>query len=183
MSQLEKLIALRNKNKGNALEINSMDGRGLKQQDNEQKDILKTEIKDIKSWQPKGTCGLDRKVKLGTRLRGETQRRPDRPSYKISRSDNPGYAHFDTFEAKFDSKKQYNKNRLEYSSEKEKMSSNVQPKSLTLKPLIPRYSQYNGRNLKQSKNRSKRYEHKKLFLDCKKQAQISFLATKKPAKK
>ena len=61
--------------------------RSRKKKENDQKEkvekaLLRRKIRDIKAWQP-GTFRLDKEIKLGTRMKGEIERRPDRPYSEI----------------------------------------------------------------------------------------------------
>ena len=158
---------------------NEKHGRTSKQQD--QKVLMNRKIKDQKPCQHKGSFRFDRQRDLGTRLRGAIKRRPDRPYSEVCLSDDTTYDHFDKFEAKFDSKKQYYKNRLKAINNRDKISNKVQAssphKQLSPKP-VKKGANTNRSN--GSKNRSEKSKPKKLFCALKKQAQQWSLATKKP---
>ena len=77
------------------------------------KDILKRKVSDMKPWKPKDAWKNKNasERKLGTRLRGEIYRRPDRPYSQIDLSEDT-FDHYDKFEINLDNQTNYVTNRL-----------------------------------------------------------------------
>ena len=67
--------------------------------------------KVFKPWQPKSSYYRKREVSLGIRLKGDIQRRLDRPYSEVDLADYNKYSHFDEFEKKFDSQRNFVKDR------------------------------------------------------------------------
>ena len=91
LSYTQKNLEVSNRNK-------KLPERHPKGRKPEEEIFLSRKIKAHKPWQPRRTFRLDRQEVLGTRLKGEIYRRPDRPYSEISLLDDTTYEHFDHFE-------------------------------------------------------------------------------------
>ena len=158
------------------------------QKEKDEKALLRRKIRDIKPWQP-GTFRLDKEIKLGTRMKGEIERRPDRPYSEISLSNNSKWDRFDEFDMKYEKDKHYVKNRLKYVNSQWKISS-LKNESIVSRSILPSHRkrvhthQSNSRstpsNTRSSNQpKTKAYKPKKIFLELKKQAQRLCSATKR----
>ena len=201
MSRSVKSFTPNNRQKeANRKERNLKESR---QDEHDQKVLLNRKIKDMKPWQsPKGTFRLDREIKLGTRLKGEIKRRPDRPFSEISLADDTKYDRFDEFERNLDRQNNYVKNRLNSINERWHISNSVPSHSFVSRDIIPKRkkdldrskqsmhrskessnpSNNRSKELKKSsKNRPKeiRCKQKKRFLDIKKIAKRLSMATQR----
>ena len=158
------------------------------QKEKDEEVLLRRKIRDIKPWQP-GTFRLDKEIKLGTRMKGEIERRPDRPYSEISLSNNSKWDRFDEFDMKYEKDKHYVKNRLKYVNSQWKISS-LKNDSIVSRSILP--SQRKRVHTHQSNSRStpsntrssnqpktKAYKPKKRFLELKEQAQRLCSATKR----
>ena len=67
--------------------------------------------KVFKPWQPKSSYYRKREVPLGIRLKGDIPRRLDRPYSEVDLADYNKYSHFDEFEERFDSQRNFVKDR------------------------------------------------------------------------
>ena len=158
------------------------------QKEKDEKTLLRRKIRDIKAWQP-GTFRLDKEIKLGTRMKGEIERRPDRPYSEISLSNNSKWDRFDEFDTKYERNKNYVKNRLKYVNSQWKIAS-LKNDSIVSRNILPshrkrvhthqsnsRSTPSNTRALNQPKRKA--CKPKKRFLELKKQAQRLCSATKR----
>ena len=171
--------------------MSSQRSRKKTEDDKKEKDeqvLLRRKIRDLKPWQP-GTFRLDKEVKLGTRMKGEIERRPDRPYSEISLSNNSKWDRFDEFDMKYEKDKHYVKNRLKYVNSQWKISS-LKNDSIVSRSILP--SQRKRVHTHQSNSRStpsnmrssnqpkrKAYKPNKRFLELKKQAQRLCSSTKR----
>ena len=146
--------------------------------------LLKRKRKDTKPWQPKGTFRLDRELQLGTRLKGEIHRRPDRPFAEINLSDDTRFDHFDEFERKYDFQKNYVKNRLK----RLKLSNTTSSYCEVNKDRIPGNKREKRGKIHRSKTsrapqkRIKKTKKTNMFTQSYQQAQNILLATRKVRK-
>ena len=158
------------------------------QKEKDENVLLRRKIRDIKPWQP-GTFRLDKEIKLGTRMKGEIERRPDRPYSEISLSNNSKWDRFDEFDTKYERDKDYVKNRLKYVNSQWKIAS-LKNDSIVSRNILPSHRkrvhthQSNSRSTPsntRSSNQPKRKacKPKKRFLELKKQAQRLCSATKR----
>ena len=158
------------------------------QKEKDEQVLLRRKIRDIKPWQP-GTFRLDKEIKLGTRMKGEIERRPDRPYSEISLSNNSKWDRFDEFDSKYERDKNYVKNRLKYVNNQWKVAS-MKNDSIVSRSILPSHRkrvhthQSNSRSTpsnSRSSNQPKRKacKPKKRFLELKKQAQLLCSATKR----
>ena len=171
--------------------MSSQRSRKKTEDDKKEKDeqvLLRRKIRDIKPWQP-GTFRLDKEVKLGTRMKGEIERRPDRPYSEISLSNNSKWDRFDEFDSKYERDKNYVKNRLKYVNNQWKVAS-MKNDSIVSRSILPSHrkrvhthqsnSQATGSNTRSSNQpKIKACKPKKRFLELKKQAQRLCSATKR----
>lgn len=67
--------------------------------------------KVFKPWQPKSSYYRKREVPLGIRLKGDIPRRLDRPYSEVDLADYNKYSHYDEFEERFDSQRNFVKDR------------------------------------------------------------------------
>ena len=72
---------------------------------------LPSKRKVFKPWQPKSSYYRKREVPLGIRLKGDIPRRLDRPYSEVDLADYNKYSHFDEFEERFDSQRNFVKDR------------------------------------------------------------------------
>ena len=171
--------------------MSSQRSRKKTEEDKKEKDeqvLLRRKIRAIKPWQP-GTFRLDKEVKLGTRMKGEIERRPDRPYSEISLSNNSKWDRFDEFDTKYERDKNYVKNRLKYVNSQWNVAS-MKNDSIVSRSILPSHrkrvhthqsnSQATASNTRSSNQpKRKACKPKKRFLELKKQAQRLCSATKR----
>ena len=79
--------------------------------ENSKDTTLPRKCKVFKPWQPKSSYYRKREAPLGIRLKGDIQRRLDRPYSEVDLEDYNKYSHFDEFEERLHSQRNFVKDR------------------------------------------------------------------------